>query len=134
LPHRAPAGRGFEIFQEGGEMSRKLLNLDLDLDPDKDALVLRYEFYKFNGEYGLEGEALCGDGGGQGRGRGGAGGGGVLPEACGGLGAYAGRQMVGFNAVQPPMAPVPEPASLALMLAGLLGVTAQVGRRRRHER
>lgn len=110
----------WEIFQSGDKNGNKLLGIDLAAD-DRN-VVLRYDFYRYQGELSADGEAICGK---QNRG-----GDGATPEACGGLGAYVGAQMAGFNAVQPPLAPpVPEPAGWALMLGGL-GLAGWLRRRR----
>lgn len=102
----------WEIFQAGEANGRK--RLDLALAPGEAALVVRYEFYRYQGALDPSGEALCG--------RRNHGGGGGAPEDCGGLGAYVGAQMAGFNAVQPPALAVPEPQTAALWAAGLLGL------------
>lgn len=110
----------WEVFQAGEVNGNK--RLDLALNPGDAGLVLRYEFYKYQGEFSAAGEALCG--------RRNHGGGGSTPDDCGGLGAYVGAQMAGFNAVQPALAPVPEPQTWALMLAGLVGIGRLAQRRR----
>jgi hypothetical protein len=104
----------FALWQAGGEneVSKALLKIN----PNDQALVLRFEFYKYQGNL-VGGEAKC-------SGKGGVKG---SPENCGGLGNYVGAQMAGFNLVQDPLAPgvlapaqmVPEPATWALALAGL---------------
>lgn len=107
----------FEIFQAGGEVGKKLRELQLGVGDA--GVVLRFDFYKYQGEFNAEGEAQCGAGKGRGRGDE-PGRGGGSPDECGGLGAYVGAQMVGFNAVQPQLAAaVPEPGSVLLMTAGL---------------
>lgn len=100
----------FELFQAGDDIGngngKKQANLLLA--PEDAALVLRYEFYKYIGEFKPDGEALCS----------GKGGGGSSPEDCGGLGDYVGAQIAGFNQVQPPRA-VPEPGTGAVLVGGL---------------
>jgi hypothetical protein len=114
VPNDAQVETEFEIFQAGDAAhnanGKKAANLVLGAADA--ALVLRYEFYKYLGPLTAEGEASCGVGKGKG------GGGLITPEACGGLGAYAGAQMAAFNAVQPPLA-VPEPQTYLMLLAGL---------------
>lgn len=104
----------FEIFQAGDANEKKFANIALN--PADAALVLRYECYTYQGALTAEGEALCG---GHGAGK-------VGPADCGGLGDFVGAQIAGFNVVQ---APVPEPATWALWLAGL-GSIGFVARRR----
>lgn len=129
VPGDAQVETEFEVFQAGDANGLKHLNLALNAGDE--ALVLRYEFYKYLGDVSAAGEALCsGKGGGKGGGGGGGkggGGGGVLPADCGGLGDYVGAQMAGFNVVQPPLAAVPEPGTWAMLLAGglLLGARAR---------
>jgi hypothetical protein len=128
----------WEIFQAGDKNAQKLANIGLNAG-DK-ALVVRYEFYKYQGNL-LNGEALCGGGkggggGGGGGGKGGGGGGGgaaITPADCGGLGAYVGAQIAGFNAVVLPPLAVPEPGVGTLLLSGL-GLVATLGRRRATKR
>lgn len=84
----------------------------------KESVALRYEFYKFNGTYDpASHEALCTDG----------------QSNCEDLtpdtrapfvGDYIGAQMVAAN-----LAPIPEPESYLMMLAGLL-VVGGIARRR----
>jgi hypothetical protein len=125
VPDDAQVETEFEVFQAGDANGLKHLNIGLNAGDA--ALVLRYEFYKYLGALSPAGEALCGGGkGGGGKGNGG-GGGGAIPADCGGLGDYVGAQMAGFNALQPPLAAVPEPGHWALLLAGLglLGLQRQ---------
>jgi hypothetical protein len=125
VPKDAEVEVEFEIFQAGDKNGNKLNNLALN--PGDAGLVLRYEFYKYQGDLSAAGEALCGAGnGGGGKG----GGGGSSPADCGGLGDYVGAQMAAFNAVQPALAAVPEPQTWALMLAGLASVGWLTRRRR----
>lgn len=125
VPGDAETEVEWEIFQAGEANGNKRLNQALGANDA--ALVLRYEFYRYLGEVGADGEALCGR---RGRGRG-NGGGDALPADCGGLGDYVGAQMAALNAVQPPqIAAVPEPGSYALLLAGL----ALIGLRLRQTR
>lgn len=116
----------FELFQAGeaanaarqagpGNGQKQAL---LMLDPADAALVVRYEFYKYLGDYAADGEAICGGNGTPDK-----------PENCGGLGNFAGAQIAGFNAVQPPLA-VPEPGTWAMLLAGLGGLGVVVRCRR----
>ncbi len=107
----------WEIFQSGENTGIKLHGMDLAAADE--ALVLRYEFYRYQGELDADGQALCGR-----RNRGGDGG---TPELCGGLGLYVGAQIAGFNVVQPPLPAVPEPAAASLLLSGLsaLGLMAR---------
>jgi len=120
VPNDQEVEAEFEIFQAGDKNAQKFANLAVNKGDA--ALVLRYEFYKYIGDFTAQGEALCGGGKG-----GGKGGGGITPDACGGLGDFVGAQMAGFNVVQPP---VPEPGTTAMMLAGL-GVMGLLARRRR---
>nr|WP_316642353.1 PEP-CTERM sorting domain-containing protein [uncultured Roseateles sp.] len=123
VPGAAEVEVEYEIFQAGDANGNKLL--DLALNPADEALVLRYEFYKYLGDLGANGEALCG-GGGKGHGKGG----GIGPADCGGLGDYVGAQMAALNAVQPALA-VPEPETYALLLAGLGFIGLRVRQTRR---
>jgi len=122
VPGEAEVEAEYEIFQAGEANGNKLVNLALN--PEDAAVVLRYEFYKYQGVLSADGEALCG---GKGRGKGG---GGVGPADCGGLGDYVGAQMAALNAVQPALA-VPEPETYALLLAGLGLVGLRVRQTRR---
>ncbi len=114
----------FELFQAGGGLAARGANVagnghkqaNLMLNPGDAALVLRYEFYKYLGNFTPEGEADCGGNGTPDK-----------PENCGGLGNFAGAQIAGFNAVQP--GAVPEPGTWLMLLAGLGGLGA-VARRR----
>jgi hypothetical protein len=129
VPNEAEAPEvEFEIFQAGGEVGKKLRELQLGVGDA--GVVLRFDFYKYQGDFSAEGEAQCGAG--QGRGRGDAPGkGGGSPAECGGLGDYVGAQMVGFNAIQPALAaPVPEPQSMLLLTAGLGALGWRVRRRK----
>lgn len=115
----------WELFQAGdeqggggGEGGNGRKRHELQINPEDAALVLRYEFYRYQGAFKADGEADC-----SGKNRGG-GGGGPGPDDCGGLGEYVGAQMAGFNAVQPPGAvvqvvQVPEPGTYAMLAAGL---------------
>ncbi len=113
----------YDVFQAGdinhNGNGKKFANLVLN--PADAALVLRYEFYKYQGPLKALGEVNCGGG------KGGVGGGVITPADCGGLGDFVGAQMAGFNAVQ--IAAVPEPETYALLLAGLALIGA-VARRR----
>jgi PEP-CTERM motif len=114
VPGDAEVEAEFEIFQAGDANQKKQANLALNQGDE--ALVVRYEFYKYLGAVSAEGEALCG-------GKGVA----EAPVNCGGLGDYVGAQIAGFNAVQPP---VPEPKTTAMLLAGL-GAMGLLAKRRR---
>lgn len=114
VPNDQQVEAEWEIFQAGDKNAQKFANLLVEKGDA--ALVLRYEFYKYQGDLSAAGEALCGGKGGKG---GGGGGGGITPDACGGLGAYVGAQMAGFNVVEPPLPAVPEPQSYAMLAAGL---------------
>ncbi|MEK8052828.1 PEP-CTERM sorting domain-containing protein [Ideonella sp. DXS22W] len=133
VPGDAEVEVEWELFQAGGDNGLKQHGVDLAAADQ--ALVLRYEFYQYLGERDALGEALCsGKGGGGGGKRGGVGagvgGGGNGPDACGGLGDYVGAQIAGFNAVQAPLAAVPEPASAGLLAAGLGLLCVRLSRRR----
>jgi hypothetical protein len=122
VPNDQQVEAEFEIFQAGDKNAQKFANLVVNKGDA--VLVLRYEFYKYIGDFTAQGEALCGGNAG---GKGGGGGGGITPDACGGLGDFVGAQMAGFNVVQPP---VPEPGTTAMMLAGLgvMGLLVRVRR------
>jgi hypothetical protein len=115
VPGEAEVEAEFATFQAGGEneVSKALLNLDAN----DQALVLRFEFYRYIGALKADGSVDCSGKGGNRAG----------PESCGGLGGYVGAQMAGFNLVQdplpagvlPPVAVVPEPGTWALWLGGL---------------
>ena len=123
VPDDAEVEAEFDVFQAGGNNNAKGKRIaNLQLNPADAALVLRYEFYRYQGPLKAFGEVNCGGGNG-----GGGGGGGLGPADCGGLGDYAGAQMAGFNAIQ--IAAVPEPATYAILLAGL-GLIGAVVRRR----
>jgi hypothetical protein len=92
-------------------------SINLNGDP---ALAIRFEFYKYKGSFDGEGlvdpkssETPIGN---------------VLNEF---VGIYVGEQIAGFNALQ--AAPVPEPETYAMMLAGL-GMVFGIARRRRKVR
>ena len=114
----------FELFQAGdvgGGNGKKQANLMLD--PADKALVVRYEFYKYQGSFTDEGEADCGGHGA-----------GDTPADCGGLGAFVGAQIAGFNQIQPlgpVVAAIPEPGTYAMLLAGLGGIGLAALRRKR---
>lgn len=129
VPDDSEVEAEFEIFQAGDKNAQKFA--DVALAEGDQALVLRYEFYRYIGDFTAEGEALCG-GKGKGKGGGGGGGGGITPDACGGLGDYVGAQMAGFNVVQPPVVAVPEPGTNTTLLAGLgiMGLLLRRGQRR----
>ncbi|MBL8486211.1 MAG: PEP-CTERM sorting domain-containing protein [Rhodocyclaceae bacterium] len=86
------------------------------------SVVIRYEFYRYLGRFDDDGfmdpmkeQFPVGD---------------TLNEF---VGDYLGEQIAGFNADQPLMAPVPEPETYAMMLAGL-GMLGAATRRRRSAR
>ncbi|EHR72348.1 PEP-CTERM putative exosortase interaction domain-containing protein [Burkholderiales bacterium JOSHI_001] len=100
----------FAIFQAGdneGDLSRKINRFSLN--PGDAALVLRYEFYRYIGPLKNDGSIDCSGKNNAPHG----------VDDCGGLGDYVGAQMAGFNVVQPELAPVPEPHTWALLLAGM---------------
>lgn len=119
----------FAIFQSGDnetEMQRALAKLNAA----DQAVVLRFEFYRYIGALKADGSIDCSGKGGNGQNG---------PDRCGGLGDYVGAQMAGFNLVEvplaegvvPPLGPVPAvpaPSTWAMMLAGLLFVGGRMRR------
>lgn len=94
---------------------------EVALADDDKSVIIRYEFFKFvavdGKDFGNDGKVSCGN---------------CEREAeRSGLrvGEFVGRQIAGFNAVQPLAAPIPEPQTWAMMLAGLVGMGFMVRRR-----
>lgn len=118
LFQRAPAG-------EKGENDQKFANLALD--ENDQAVLRRYEFYKYLGPLKADGEADCRQG--CGRDPHGLDPDNPHPDY---VGAFVGAQMAGINLneIQGPIALVPEPGTYAMLFSGL-GLTGLVAKRRR---
>ncbi len=102
----------YQLWQPGTALSvPTFANIALG---NAQSAMLRYDFYRYIGRFeSVDGQltATCDN---------------IANDKCGGLGDWAGSQMVGFNAAA---IPVPEPGSFAMLLGGL-GVMGLVARRR----
>lgn len=120
LLQRPPAG--------GDGANERLDSPEIDLGDADKAVIRRYEFYRYTGLVNPEdGEARC-NGGCENDPHGLLAGSGHLGVDY--VGDYVGQQIAGFNAVQA----IPEPASAALLLAGIGGLAAWIRRQRMHGR
>jgi hypothetical protein len=104
----------FQMPPAGRNGVNEMKERDIQIGDADKAIIRRYEFFKYVGPVNAEdGEAICE---------------GLCdsdPVAALAVGAYVGQQIAGFNA------PVPEPKTWAMLLAGMVGMAAFVRRRAR---
>ncbi len=108
----------FQMAPIGENGANEMNEADVALNSGEEAVIRRYEFYKYLGPVNPEdGEAQCEN-----------------PANCGGegavVGAFVGAQLAGFNAVAAAPAAVPEPGAWAMLAVGLGAIVYSTRKRR----